>query len=650
MRKLLTFLPAMLIAMGIAMPVYAADSVKVTENLHKTMGSALIVLGVILAILLICCIVFTLVHFVGRKQKTKMNTIVLIIMYAATAIVLFCTVFCLVRYKAVGNILELEKNPPTQATTTTAPTETPTTAPTTEPTTEPTEPTPPPTEPEPTYTPEYNDDSDPKNWNVRWDIHDGNSVVDTYTRPEEITFGKPEEYTAIEGITTFRGDNYRTGATFGITDISEKKITKAWSAQLDAFNGWTGAGWTGQPLVVRWDDETKQIMNLYEDKKAKENLTEVIYATMDGHVRFFDLEDGSRTRDPIYVGMNFKGAGTLDPRGYPVLYVGSGDYVPSMTVSGKAPRIYAISLIDGTIMDERSGADGFAFRGWYAFDGAPLVDAETDTLIWAAENGIIYTFDLNTEYDKAAGTISTKLEVVSKARYNTKLGRTLGFESSPIIVGSYLYAGDNSGMFFCVDINTMELVWAQEIRDDLNATPVFEWGDDGKGYLYLATSLEFSKGTSYLYKLDATNGNVVWEKTYDDIPYNKDVSGGALSSPLLGKKGTSLEGMIIFSIARTPTYEGNILVALDTETGEVIWEKTMGTYTWSSPVAAYTEDNTGYIILCNAAGTMAFIDGSDGTTLDSVIFGSNIEASPVVFENMVVVGTRGMQVYGVKIS
>lgn len=650
MKKILPLLTAMLVALGIAIPAHAADTVNVSENLHKTMGSALIVLGVILAILLICCILFTLLHFAAKKQKGKMNTIILIIMYAATAVVLFCMIFCLVRYKAVGNMLQLSNTKPTEATTT-APTQEPTTEPTTQPTTvPPTEPTPPPTEPEPTYTPEYTDDSDPKNWNVRWDIHNGDSVVDSYSREENIEFDAADKYTAVEGITTFRGDNYRTGATFGVADITDKTLTKAWSASLDAFNGWSGAGWTGQPLVARWDEDTKKIMNLYEDKKAKENLTEIIYATMDGYVRFFDLDDGTATRDPIHVGMNFKGSGTLDPRGYPVLYVGSGDFVPSLDYSGKPPRIYVISLIDGTIMDERSGADGFALRGWYAFDGAPLVDAETDTLIWAAENGIIYTFDLNTEYDKAAGTISMKLDVASKTRYNTSLGRTLGFESSPIIVGSYLYAGDNSGMFFCVDLNTMELVWAQEIHDDLNATPVFEWGDDGKGYLYLATSLEFSKGTSYLYKLDATNGEIVWEKTYDGIPYNKDVSGGALSSPLLGREGTTMEGMIIFSIARTPEYESGILVALDTQTGDVIWEKTMGTYTWSSPVAVYTEDNTGYIIQCDAAGNMKLIDSSDGTTLDSVNLGSNIEASPVVFENTVVVGTRGKQVFGITIK
>jgi outer membrane protein assembly factor BamB len=227
---------------------------------------------------------------------------------------------------------------------------------------------------------------------------------------------------------------------------------------------------------------------------------------------------------------------------------------------------------------------------------------------------------------------------------------SLGFESSPIVVDSYLYAGDNGGMFFCIDLNTMKLVWAKNIQDDLNATPVFEWGEDGKGYLYLATSLEYSPGICYMYKLDASNGNTIWEKTYSDIPYNYDVSGGALSSPLLGRNGTSMEGMILFHIARTPDYEEGILVALDKNTGEVIWEKVMGTYSWSTPTAVYDQNGIGYIIMCDASGYLSLIDSTNGETLDRTALGSNIEASPVVYNNTIVVGAKGAQIFAITIS
>ena len=40
------------------------------------------------------------------------------------------------------------------------------------------------------------------------------------------------------------------------------------------------------------------------------------------------------------------------------------------------------------------------------FDGSALVDAETDTLIYPGENGILYLIRLNTKYDLNSGTLS----------------------------------------------------------------------------------------------------------------------------------------------------------------------------------------------------------------------------------------------------
>lgn len=65
-------------------------------------------------------------------------------------------------------------------------------------------------------------------------------------------------------------------------------------------------------------------MNLYPDKKHKEGLVEVLYATMDGNVYFLDIDDGSYTRDILSLGLPFKGAGAMDPRGIPMMWCGAG--------------------------------------------------------------------------------------------------------------------------------------------------------------------------------------------------------------------------------------------------------------------------------------------------------------------------------------
>lgn len=497
--------------------------------------------------------------------------------------------------------------------------------------------------------------TNPSKMITRWQIMKNGEMVSSFSRDEKISFGYPDEYFALEGISTFRGNNYRNDATYGVGKVVNRQLTKVWEKSVGYMNGWGGSGWTGQPLVVRWDKETKQIMNMYDSAKQKDNLVEVIYATLDGNIYFYDLDTGAYTRKPLHIGMNFKGAGAIDPRGYPVLYVGSG-----VSVDGKQPRMYAISLIDGSILYERSGNDSFAQRSWYAFDSSPLVDAETDTLIWPGENGVLYTIKLNTQYDKAAGTLTMNPKETAKIRYktvNTDKGYRVGFEASCVIVDRYLYVSDNGGMFFCIDLDTMKVVWTQDTKDDSNSTPVFEWDDDGNGYIYTAPSLRKTasggegkgSGEIAIYKLNAKTGEILWKIPYTVQTY-PDVSGGVQSTPLLGREGTDLEGLIIYTIARCPNMSNGKMVAFDTKTGAVVWEYEMSRYTWSSPVAVYNADGSAYVISCDSGGNVRLHDSKTGAELSKVNVGSNCEASPVVFEDRLIIGTRTSGIHGIKIS
>lgn len=621
---------------------------------YLRMNPALILLAVISVVLIISSVAFSYLSGQMRMKRSqrRAQNLILRLMYLVTVLVLVCTAVCFFRYQSVGKKLMDAGNNDSISNSGSPSTGDSSTENNTDNSTgqqETVDNTP---VPDPTFTPEAVDSSNSNNWGINWEIISGGSIVDSYTMAEPISFGAPEDYFALPGIATFRGNNFRNSAVYGTVNVTEKTISKAWSSSIGSLNGWPGSGWTGQPLMVQWDAETKAIMNIYSAKKEKEDLVEVIYATLDGNVYFYDLEDGSYTRDPIYLGMNFKGAGSLDPRGYPIMYVGSGDYI-----SGKVPRMYIVSLIDGSILYERSGSDSFSYRdNWTAFDSSPLVDAETDTLIWPGENGILYTIKLNTAYDKAAGTLTMAPDEIVKTRYSTnrsgKSSYWYGYEPSAVIVDRYLYISENGGMFFCIDLDTMELVWAQDTRDDSNSTPVFEWNGLDGGYIYTAPSLHWtsSDGSGYIciYKLDAKTGEIVWEHRFDC--YTVDgVSGGVQSTPLLGKPGTQLEGLILYTIARCPNAWDGKLVAFDTETGEIVWEKSMDYYTWSSPVAVYDDAGNAYIIISDSVGNMMMLD-SKGNTLSTIALGSNVEASPAVFNDTLVVGTRGGLIYGIKIK
>ena len=509
-----------------------------------------------------------------------------------------------------------------------------------------------PVDPRLSFAPYKTENSDPELFQLTWEIAVSDEIVDSFSREEPICFELDKEYFALPGIATFRGNNYRNNASYGTAVIEKETMGIAWNHRIGNLNKWGGCAWTGQPLLVQWDAETKAIMEtMYDSKKYKDDLVEVIYATLDGYIHFYDLQDGTKTRDAIKIGMNFKGAGALDPRGYPLLYVGSGLYI-----NGKAPRMFVVNLITGKIIYEQGHDDPYAIRDWTAFDSSPLVDAETDTLIWPGESGILYTIKLNTEYDKEAGTISVNPDDPVKTRYTSYYSveekRYLGYEASAAIVDHYLFTSENGGLFQCVDLNTMELVWAQDTKDDSNSSPVFEWDENGQGYLYTAPSLHWTAkghdGSISIYKLDASNGEILWQYERECVRYD-DIAGGVQCTPLLGKEGTNIDGLIIYSIGRTPTAYRGILIALDKETGEMIWEISSGNYAWSSPVALYTEDGHAYIFLANASGIARLIDGATGEILATIDLDETVEASPVAFGNMLVIGSRE-GVYGIKVS
>lgn len=480
-------------------------------------------------------------------------------------------------------------------------------------------------------------------------------VVEQYESDYEINFDLPERYTEIEGIVTFRGDNFRSGAAYGTAAVSSKTLTKVWSKSTSGLSDsdgiyWSGSGWTGQPLIVKWPEATrKNISAMYDWAREKEGLVEVIYATLDGHVYFYELTSGEYTREPLNLGFNYKGAGALDPRGYPILYVGSG--VDS--VNGRS-RVKVVNLIDNSVMFEFGHNETFANRGWHMFDSSPLVSAETDQLIYPGENGILYIIHLNTKYNEQTGELSVDPDNIVKWKYNgTRSGSRywLGVESSAAIINNYIFLADNGGNLMCLDLNTLELVWVQDVLDDTNCSPVVDV-EDGHPYIYISTSFHYgwrsySTAAIPIFKIDAETGEIVWRTDYTCYTV-QDLSGGVQGTIAVGKN--KLSDMIFVPIARTPGASSGTLAALKKDTGEVVWEKETSMYSWSSPVDFYDADGNGYLLYCNSGFNMFLIDGKTGEQLDYMNLGGNIEASPAMYGNYAVVGTRAMRTYCIQVG
>lgn len=502
--------------------------------------------------------------------------------------------------------------------------------------------------------------TNPNNFLTDVKLYVNGALTDTFERTDKIDIYS--NYTELEGVITFRGDNFRSSAAYGTANITEKKFDSAmWSIETGKLQKtygdgyWSGSGWTGQPIIIRWDAETKAAMNIYDNKKNKDGLTEVIYATMDGNIYFLDIDDGSYTRDPINLGFPIKGTGSLHPGGVPLYFVGAGD-----SMGEDCARTFVVDLISGKIVYEYGMDDEVSPRkdndSFTAFDSSPLIDVETDTLIQPGENGVLYTTKLNTKYDGKSLSIAPS-DIVKWTYTTTRSGEEtywLGMESSAVIWHGYMYICDNCGDLICIDLNTMQPVWVQDILDDSNATPVLEEDEKtGTAYIYVSTSLHWTqdssaKGNIPLYKINAATGEIIWQRDYECQTVS-GVSGGVQATALVGKE--SLSNYVYFAVARTGGKDKGKIVCIDKGSGAEVWSCEMKNYTWSSPVAVYDASGTGYVILCDSDGNMFLMDGATGEMYDKInLGGSNIESSPAVFENTIVVGTRGQKIYGIMLK
>ena len=499
-----------------------------------------------------------------------------------------------------------------------------------------------------------------------------------YTREDAIHMGDPLYYQQVGGILTFRGTNFRNCAswgTFSLDPSKEQHLEQIWE-----YNGlewkkssswsfsWSGTGWTGQPLAVKWSYEMRQLMNMYPDKKAKQEMTEIIVAAMDGYVYFFDLEDGMKTRDPLNIGATVKGTAAVDPRGYPLLYVGQGDE------NGEKGKIgfRIFSLLNFEELWFQTGLDSRAYRSnWGACDSSPIICADSDTLIYPNENGMIYTLKLNTEFNIGTGYLAIHPETVAyKYIFDGIEGKQLGIESSMAIYDHYGWCTDNAGNLLCIDLNNLTMVWSRRLDDDSDVTPVIE-EENGHVYLYTGTEVDWQKdivgnyqGAAFTYKIDAMTGEEVWQTSQDCWTKNAansgdDVNGGILGTPIIGKG--EISNLVIFSYCMTNgTGSGNRLVAFDKATGNAVWKYDMNYYSWSSPVDIYDDQGNAYIVICDSCGQVHMVNAKTGERLcymqmkrtrdlDSEGY-HNVESSPVVVDGTLVVGTRGNSIFGVKIS
>ena len=478
-------------------------------------------------------------------------------------------------------------------------------------------------------------------------------VIEQYDPREQVAFGDPATYTTVPGVLTFRGNHSRSGGAYGKADVREKKLEIAWTKEIGEIRGegsyWPGAGWTGQPLLVHWPDATRRAMGLDPAFADDEDFVEVLYPVFDGKVYRLDLATGAETKAPIDAKFGFKGTSSVDPRGYPLLYSGQGLNDRNGTIGPWRYRVF--DLIQNKEIWSIPGIDPSAPRqDWGAFDSSALVNRQTDTLIEPAENGLIYKVKLNSSFDAAAKKVTLRPELV-KMGYSGPKSAKHGIENSALAYRNLMFAADNDGNVLCWDATTMQVLWMRNTGDDVDSTMVLEATPEGV-FLYTGNEVDNRGKTggeriANLRKIDALTGRQLWQH---DIPayYDAGVNGGVLGTPALGQG--SLSDMVIFNVARTTAPREGDLLALDKSTGRVIWRRHLTNYSWSSPTVFQSTDGGQYGILTDSEGVMHLFDPQTGADLSTISLGKNTEATPAIYNGMIVVASYDKKIFGIRIK
>ena len=121
-----------------------------------------------------------------------------------------------------------------------------------------------------------------------------------------------------------------------------------------------------------------------------------------------------------------------------------------------------------------------------------------------------------------------------------------------------------------------------------------------------------------------------------------------MSSAILGEG--ALEGLVYTSFASTSGKTGGRMIAFSADSGEIVWEQKLKSYSWCSPLALYTASGRGYIVMFDHLGNLYLFDGLTGETVGTLKISENIEASPCAFGNLIVIGTRARHIYGIRVS
>ena len=133
--------------------------------------------------------------------------------------------------------------------------------------------------------------------------------------------------------------------------------------------------------------------------------------------------------------------------------------------------------------------------------------------------------------------------------------------------------------------------------------------------------------------------------------YNADQLSGVKASPVMGEN--EISDLVIFTVNMTGDKNSATILALNEMTGKVEWKYKLENNAISSPVAVYNEEGEAWIIQADQEGRLYLLDGRTGDVRNVLDLKGEIQASPAVYKDMLVIGTCSKDnayMYGIRIE
>ncbi len=419
------------------------------------------------------------------------------------------------------------------------------------------------------------------------------------------------------GLLTFRGNATRT---FYGTGPIPRAPAVAWEfpdRRMCSFSTvgretteWCGSGWTGQPAVLE-----------------RGGRTWVIFGAYDGAIHFVDAATGARILPDFKTGDLVKGSVTVDPDGYPLVYIGSRD------------NSFRVIAIDRVVPTElwRLDADAVSPTLWNDdWDGSGLV--ADGYLFEGGENGQFHAVQLNRSYGDDGRVAVAPVLAFHAPGWDDELLDALpdynvSIEGSVALAGGVAWLANSGGLVQGWDVSGLaagavpERVFRYWMGDDVDATVVV----DDEGMLYVAAEWERhtarARVVGQVVKLDPSRPEPrVWSVD-DNIGQGVDGVAGVWATPALWRD------LVIVAT------NGGRLLGIDRATGRVRWTKVLPDPVWQSPVVV-----DGVLVQGDCHGVLHGYDLSD-TAVDppelwTVQLPGCIESTPAVWNGRIYVGTR----------